>query len=255
MVWVEQCSWDKLVNDASLFCVKFVHNLKFMLNSIVCRVYSFQTHKILFLKESRKCKFNNMNIEPGYNTRSASSRSVKSSNNKNEKKKVDLSSFKIQKKPKLVHTEIQGDDIVSKTVRNTSNRVGNIEIEKDDKNIINQKQTKTKRKRTMQNSDVSIRSPVNIKNEGIEKQIIKREHIKIEYDPVSPTKMKNEDLDDPKKHIKTEIKSEGIAPLNWDIMLNNLREMRKNFDAPVDSMGCHKSCDENAPPKVITCTL
>lgn len=40
-------------------------------------------------------------------------------------------------------------------------------------------------------------------------------------------------------------------PANWKEFLVNLRTMRANNDAPVDSMGCHMSLDENAPPKVI----
>ncbi|XP_031765355.2 endonuclease III-like protein 1 isoform X2 [Galleria mellonella] len=39
-------------------------------------------------------------------------------------------------------------------------------------------------------------------------------------------------------------------PPNWKEFLVNLRIMRSNNDAPVDSMGCHMSMDENAPPKV-----
>lgn len=39
-------------------------------------------------------------------------------------------------------------------------------------------------------------------------------------------------------------------PSNWHTMLNNIREMRKNMDAPVDNMGCHKCHDDNAPPEV-----
>ena len=40
-------------------------------------------------------------------------------------------------------------------------------------------------------------------------------------------------------------------PPEWQVMLDNIREMRKHKDAPVDSMGAEKICDENAPPKVL----
>ncbi|XP_013171976.1 PREDICTED: endonuclease III-like protein 1 isoform X2 [Papilio xuthus] len=40
-------------------------------------------------------------------------------------------------------------------------------------------------------------------------------------------------------------------PPNWRRFLDNLRKMRSSNDAPVDSMGCHMTMDENAPPKVI----
>ncbi|RZC43055.1 endonuclease III-like protein 1, partial [Asbolus verrucosus] len=65
---------------------------------------------------------------------------------------------------------------------------------------------------------------------------IKREHIKIEPDSNEAPNAKN-------------IKKNG-APDNWEQTLDNLREMRKNFDAPVDSMGCHKCQDETASPEI-----
>lgn len=38
-------------------------------------------------------------------------------------------------------------------------------------------------------------------------------------------------------------------PPNWREFLVNLKNMRANNDAPVDSMGCHMAMDENAPPE------
>lgn len=79
----------------------------------------------------------------------------------------------------------------------------------------------------------------------------KRQQIKIEYEQTSPPKMikqESEDEDNPKKDLAT--KTEDGMPLHWEAVLNNLREMRKNRDAPVDSMGCHKCPDENESPKV-----
>ncbi|XP_063917500.1 endonuclease III-like protein 1 [Zophobas morio] len=58
---------------------------------------------------------------------------------------------------------------------------------------------------------------------------IKREHVKIEAD------------EKPKKNW---------APSDWEQILANVREMRKNFDAPVDSMGCNKCQEESASPEV-----
>ncbi|KAK9885180.1 hypothetical protein WA026_010688 [Henosepilachna vigintioctopunctata] len=65
----------------------------------------------------------------------------------------------------------------------------------------------------------------------------------------------------PKLEVKTEpdiedlgivnsMKSKDKSPANWEDVLNNLREMRKNFDAPVDTMGCDKCHDESANPEV-----
>ncbi|CAH0579469.1 unnamed protein product [Chrysodeixis includens] len=62
----------------------------------------------------------------------------------------------------------------------------------------------------------------------------KKPHVKIEFDKDSPTK------DDTK----------GLwEPANWKEFLVNLRIMRSNNDAPVDSMGCHMNMDENATPE------
>lgn len=84
----------------------------------------------------------------------------------------------------------------------------------------------------------------------------KRAHIKPEYEEISPTKIKKE-VDQYSKHetntiLKSEIaaKNKGQTPPNWEIVLNNLREMRKNKDAPVDSMGTQKCPDETQMPKV-----
>jgi endonuclease-3 len=39
-------------------------------------------------------------------------------------------------------------------------------------------------------------------------------------------------------------------PKNWREVVSNIREMRKQRDAPVDTMGCDKCADESAPPEV-----
>jgi hypothetical protein len=39
-------------------------------------------------------------------------------------------------------------------------------------------------------------------------------------------------------------------PKNWREVLNNIREMRKQRDAPVDTMGCDKCANKSAPPEV-----
>ncbi|RZC40382.1 HhH-GPD domain containing protein, partial [Asbolus verrucosus] len=70
-----------------------------------------------------------------------------------------------------------------------------------------------------------------------EVKTIKREHIKIEPDCDGASSAKN-------------VKIDG-APANWEQVLHNLREMRKNCDAPVDSMGCDKCQDGTASPETI----
>ncbi|XP_023952679.2 endonuclease III-like protein 1 isoform X1 [Bicyclus anynana] len=64
----------------------------------------------------------------------------------------------------------------------------------------------------------------------------KKPHVKIEFEKDSPNKEESKGL---------------WEPNNWKDFLINLRNMRSNNDAPVDSMGCHMCMDEDAPPKVI----
>ncbi|XP_074053326.1 endonuclease III-like protein 1 [Macrotis lagotis] len=40
-------------------------------------------------------------------------------------------------------------------------------------------------------------------------------------------------------------------PPNWRLQLENIREMRKSKDAPVDHMGAEQCYDQNAPPEVM----
>ncbi|KAI5652091.1 hhH-GPD superfamily base excision DNA repair protein domain-containing protein [Phthorimaea operculella] len=52
--------------------------------------------------------------------------------------------------------------------------------------------------------------------------------------------------------LRDEEKPQGLwEPPNWREFLLNLRNMRANNDAPVDSMGCHKAMDEDAAPEVM----
>ncbi|XP_039753951.1 endonuclease III homolog [Pararge aegeria] len=80
---------------------------------------------------------------------------------------------------------------------------------------------------------------------GVESQVVvpdlkkfkfeKKTHVKIEFEKDSPTKWDDKGL---------------WEPPNWKEFLVNLRNMRSNNDAPVDSMGCHMCMDEDASPKV-----
>lgn len=46
------------------------------------------------------------------------------------------------------------------------------------------------------------------------------------------------------------LKKDKWMPENWELVLNNIREMRKNMDAPVDTMGCDVSHDLNLSPEI-----
>lgn len=109
----------------------------------------------------------------------------------------------------------------------------------------------------------------------------KRTPIKIEYDTtddetniketnVTPVVVKSEDLEasidvEDIKIEEHEIKNENVKqstdpknvgdekrwmPPNWETVLENIKEMRKQETAPVDTMGCHKCADPNASPIV-----
>lgn len=49
----------------------------------------------------------------------------------------------------------------------------------------------------------------------------------------------------------SENKKSKWHPKNWHEVVNNIREMRKQRDAPVDTMGCDKCADESASPEEI----
>ena len=49
---------------------------------------------------------------------------------------------------------------------------------------------------------------------------------------------------------ETESKQPKFVPANWETVLANIQEMRKNKDAPVDSMGCERTMEEEVQPKV-----
>ncbi|KAG6452104.1 endonuclease III-like protein 1 isoform X2 [Manduca sexta] len=82
---------------------------------------------------------------------------------------------------------------------------------------------------------LSTQSIENTYSELNKYQYKKKPHIKIQYEEDPPPKMEASGLWEPPK---------------WREFLVNLRNMRANNDAPVDSMGCHMSMDLNASPEV-----
>jgi hypothetical protein len=81
---------------------------------------------------------------------------------------------------------------------------------------------------------------------------VKRQHVSMAYEDF--VKNESERKEDTKYGdsgtVKTENKKFKWEPKNWSEVLNNMREMRKQRDAPVDSMGCDKCADESAAPEV-----
>lgn len=97
---------------------------------------------------------------------------------------------------------------------------------------------------------------------------LKREHVTIEYDQESKIDSKEWNVDEKEVNEDVNIVSsdENYSPCsstskkmkcnsknrppNWEEVVDNLRKMRKDFDAPVDSMGCDKCIDRSANHKV-----
>ncbi|PSN34065.1 Endonuclease III-like protein 1 [Blattella germanica] len=82
----------------------------------------------------------------------------------------------------------------------------------------------------------------------------KRQHVTVAYD--EPSKDDNGSKQSQIKEEQstkddTEMKKTKWEPKNWLEVVNNIREMRKNRDAPVDTMGCDKCSDDNAPVEVV----
>lgn len=98
-------------------------------------------------------------------------------------------------------------------------------------------------------NETDILEDVNIKTEPEESPVEQESPSKIDLSQFKFGK---------KPHIKIEfekdlnVKKEGKGlwePANWKDFLINLRIMRANNDAPVDTMGCHMSIDQNASPE------
>lgn len=89
----------------------------------------------------------------------------------------------------------------------------------------------------------------------------KQETQEVKQNSESPTKVeiKQEPHENPKptssklkrEHIKIKYETQDDnKPYKWETVLENVREMRKNCDAPVDTMGCDRCVDEKASPEV-----
>ena len=83
----------------------------------------------------------------------------------------------------------------------------------------------------------------------------KRQHITVAFEKTEDDvpKMKSNITED---KVAVEVdKKPKWEPKNWYEVVENIREMRKDRDAPVDTMGCDKCMDETASPEVIICTI
>ncbi|XP_031623931.1 endonuclease III-like protein 1 isoform X2 [Contarinia nasturtii] len=96
------------------------------------------------------------------------------------------------------------------------------------------------------------------KNQSIEPKGATRKHIKVEYDENEKVvEVKNEVKEEPIFKTETDTSEESTSPVkqvkwepnNWRQLLANIREMRKERNAPVDTMGCDKCYDEHSDEK------
>lgn len=85
------------------------------------------------------------------------------------------------------------------------------------------------------------------------KFLIKEEYLnEIKSEPVDIEDCVNLKVESPPK-LKRSPNQKSITyiePPFWRQTLDNLRQMRSKFDAPVDSMGCDKCADEKSSPEV-----
>lgn len=84
----------------------------------------------------------------------------------------------------------------------------------------------------------------------------KRNHVKVSYEEGETSQYFNNTPSDLKvptteANDTDQKKKDKWEPQNWLQVLENIREMRKSRDAPVDSMGCDKCMDEEAAPEVV----
>ena len=152
----------------------------------------------------------------------------------------------------------------SKSAKKVAKAVKEEEEQPTHENKVDLSQFKVENKRRLRsanNENISQNSQVKQKTATPTSSDLTRSHVKIEYDVEHVNKdgetavplLENEQVS-----VKSEKDVEGEkprkvmkwSPKNWETALDNLREMRKHKDAPVDSMGCEKCFDTEADPKV-----
>jgi hypothetical protein len=81
---------------------------------------------------------------------------------------------------------------------------------------------------------------------------VKRQHVSVAYENCvkNESDRKQDTAHGNSSTAETGNKKLKWEPKNWHEVLNNIREMRKQRDAPVDTMGCDKCADEDARPEV-----
>lgn len=171
------------------------------------------------------------------------------------KSSSSLSQFKIETKPKLRSSNrLKREHIKIEYDSNSENSSKIKEEPLSDSNkkvttkVLQKKLKKEPQELNTAEIENDLPNSVEIKKEICEAEFIteNNENVKAE--------LNEEKIDVKNIKIKKKLKLDE-KPYNWEKILENLREMRKNFDAPVDSMGCDKCMDDSAEPKVSRCFL
>ena len=99
------------------------------------------------------------------------------------------------------------------------------------------------------------RQHISVQYETYDSQVITEKTVKktvpVQKTPSSATRKTVSKKKASSKEVgKVSPSGDDWEPPQWREMLENIREIRKHKDAPVDSMGAEKIADEDAPPKV-----
>lgn len=96
--------------------------------------------------------------------------------------------------------------------------------------------------RVMMNTRRNTRSKDVITQElPSEAQKKRKKNVKVSYDDDTAEKVESEYFNNT---------TSQWTPENWEVMLDNIRKMRNDFDAPVDTMGCEQCVNQQDSSKV-----
>lgn len=110
-------------------------------------------------------------------------------------------------------------------------------------------------KKCIDSQDVSkVHHSNNNNNCQIKEESQKRNYVKIEYEAESKAVLLEKSEYFQNVEDEREVKQKRWEPQLWKTQYENILTMRKDYNAPVDTMGCDKISDEKAEPNVRTKT-
>ncbi|XP_017879405.1 endonuclease III-like protein 1 [Ceratina calcarata] len=163
------------------------------------------------------------------------------SESENDNDSITSKYFDIKRKRKRNSVKIQSD---TKTIdEETKSKINEINTESNphEHNAVDDK---IKKRKSIQSENESNTETINnVINKGTNSSI---NEVNTESKPETCETINNKI----KNPIETVVNPNKWMPQNWEVMLENIRKMRSNETAPVDSMGCHKCSDPNADPRI-----